>query len=103
MQLMPTTAAELGFDAHNASENAVGGAKYLRSLLIRYHGNSALALAAYNAGPAAVDRFHGMPPFEETRNYVARVLREYRREHQLQAAACPSPEGMPRASAAGSK
>lgn len=100
MQLMPRTAAELGFDARIPAENAVGGAKYLRSLLIRYHGDSALALAAYNAGPGAVDRFHGMPPFEETRGYVVRVLREYQRERRLQAKARPTPERVtPRASA----
>ncbi|MBV8073733.1 MAG: lytic transglycosylase domain-containing protein [Acidobacteriaceae bacterium] len=81
MQLMPGTASELRVDSHDAAENALGGAKYLRSLLIRYHGDSALALAAYNAGPAAVDRFHGVPPYEETRAYVVRVLREYEREH----------------------
>ncbi len=84
MQLMPATAAELGVDANDAFENALGGAKYLRSLLIRYHGDSALALAAYNAGPGAVDRFHGIPPYEETRNYVLRVLREYERERRNQ-------------------
>ena len=86
MQLMPGTAADLGVDPHNAFENALGGAKYLRSLLLRYHGDSALALAAYNAGPAAVDRFHGIPPYQETRNYVVRVLHEYEREHRNQSA-----------------
>lgn len=86
MQLMPPTAAELGVDPHNTFENALGGTKYLRSLLIRYHGDSALALAAYNAGPAAVDRFHGIPPYQETRNYVLRVLHEYEREHRSQSA-----------------
>ncbi len=83
MQLMPLTAAGLGVDAAKAPENALGGAKYLRALLLRYHGDSALALAAYNAGPAAVDRFHGVPPYEETRNYVVKVLREYQRQHRL--------------------
>lgn len=87
MQLMPGTAALLRLDPHDASQNALGGAKYLSSLLVRYHGDTALALAAYNAGPGAVDRFHGIPPFEETRSYVVRVLREYRRERQLEAAA----------------
>lgn len=90
MQLMPGTAAALGCNAKDASENALGGAAYLRSLLIRYHGDSALALAAYNAGPAAVDRFHGIPPYEETRSYVVRVLREYEREQQARANVPPT-------------
>ncbi|MBV9612566.1 MAG: lytic transglycosylase domain-containing protein [Acidobacteriaceae bacterium] len=79
MQLMPSTAAELGVNADQAPDNAKGGSKYLRDLLIRYHGNSALALAAYNAGPAAVARYGGVPPFAETQHYVLAVLREYRR------------------------
>jgi hypothetical protein len=84
MQLMPGTAADLGVDPKLAAENAEGGAKYLRTLLLRYHGDSALALAAYNAGPGAVTRFGGVPPYEETRRYVIRVLKEYAREHRLQ-------------------
>lgn len=79
MQLMPSTAAELRVNPTSAPDNAQGGAMYLRGLLIRYHGNSALALAAYNAGPAAVEKFGGVPPYEETRRYVAQVLREYDR------------------------
>ncbi len=79
MQLMPATAAELRVDPTLASDNAHGGAMYLRDLLIRYRGNSALALAAYNAGPGAVERFGGVPPYEETRRYIAQVLREYQR------------------------
>lgn len=80
MQLMPGTAASLGVNPQCAAENAEGGAKYLRSLLLRYHGDSALALAAYNAGPGAVARFGGVPPYEETRRYVTRVLNEYSRQ-----------------------
>jgi len=87
MQLMPGTAAELGIDPLIPSQNAIGGAKYLRALLLRYHGDSVLALAAYNAGPQAVDRFHGVPPFRETRTYVIRVLKEYARQQKLQASA----------------
>jgi hypothetical protein len=84
MQLMPATAAGLGVDPKRAAENAEGGAKYLRTLLLRYHGDSALALAAYNAGPGAVERFGGVPPYEETRRYVTKVLNEYARQHKSQ-------------------
>ncbi len=80
MQLMPSTAKGLGVDAASVRENALGGARYLRALLIEYHYNSALALAAYNAGPGAVRKFGGVPPYEETRKYVAKVTREYDRQ-----------------------
>ncbi len=80
MQLMPATAAELGIRADQAPDNARGGAEYLRDLLIRYHANSALALAAYNAGPGAVAKFGGVPPYPETQRYVLLVLREYERQ-----------------------
>ena len=80
MQLMPGTAAALGFaDALRPDQNVSGGTAYLDQLLRRYHDNLALALAAYNAGPAAVDRYHGVPPFRETRAYVARVMNEFKR------------------------
>lgn len=82
MQLMPSTASHLGIDPARADQNAEAGAKYLRALLLRYHGDSALALAAYNAGPGAVDRFGGIPPYLETRRYVVKVLREYERQHK---------------------
>lgn len=87
MQIMPATAKELGINAAEAQENALGGAKYLRSLLIRYHFNSALTLAAYNAGPGTVEKFGGVPPFGETRAYVVRVTREYDRRRRETAAA----------------
>ncbi len=87
MQLMPQTAAGLGVDPKLAGENAAGGAKYLRALLLRYHGDSALALAAYNAGPGAVERFGGIPPYQETRRYVTRVLKEYSRQHKSESTA----------------
>jgi hypothetical protein len=84
MQLMPFTAGELGVNATLADQNALGGATFLRQLLIKYKGDSVLALAAYNAGPAAVDRYKGVPPYSETRRYVVRVLREYERQRQSQ-------------------
>ncbi len=80
MQLMPETARELGVDPRNPHENAEGGAQYLRDLLVKYEGNPdqvLLALAAYNAGPGAVERYHGVPPYRETREYILRVLKNW--------------------------
>ncbi len=82
MQLMPATARSLGVDPRVPNENALAGAKYLRALLLKYHNNSALALAAYNAGPATVERFGGVPPYAETINYIRSVTREYDRLHR---------------------
>lgn len=80
MQLMPSTASDLGITNSFAPEqNIGGGTTYLDQLLTRYHDDIRLAVAAYNAGPAAVDRYHGIPPFAETRAYVARVVREFNR------------------------
>jgi len=78
MQLMPKTAVGLGVhDSFEPGENVRGGSSYLDALLTRYHDNLALALAAYNAGPEAVDKYHGIPPYRETRIYVARVIHEF--------------------------
>jgi soluble lytic murein transglycosylase-like protein len=78
MQLMPGTSAHCGIaDPFDPTENVQCGTGYLRSLLDRYHDNVTLAVAAYNAGPGAVDRYHGVPPYPETRAYVARVLNAY--------------------------
>ncbi len=80
MQLMPKTAAEEGVtDSFRPDQNVRGGSAYLNELLVKYHDNIALALAAYNAGPAAVDKYHGIPPYHETRAYVARVIHEFNR------------------------
>ena len=80
MQLMPGTAQELGVaDSFAPDQNVRGGTAYLDWLLTRYHDNLALTLAAYNAGPEAVDRYHGIPPYRETRVYVARVVHEFNR------------------------
>jgi soluble lytic murein transglycosylase-like protein len=85
MQLMPSTAHDLGVqDVTRADQNIAGGTAYLDSLLKLYKDNLALALAAYNAGPAAVAKYHGIPPYRETRAYVSRVMNEfYRRKIAL--------------------
>ena len=78
MQLMPATARELGVsDALDAEQNLDGGARYLRALLEQSGGDVRLALAAYNAGPGAVKRHGGVPPYRETRQYVEKVMRRY--------------------------
>jgi soluble lytic murein transglycosylase-like protein len=78
MQLMPGTATELGVEnAFDVDQNLRGGTAYLRQLLDRYDGDLPLALAGYNAGPGAVDRYRGVPPYRETTEYVERILAAY--------------------------
>jgi soluble lytic murein transglycosylase-like protein len=79
MQLMPGTSAACGVaNPFDPTQNVQCGTGYLRSLLDRYHNDVTLAVAAYNAGPGAVDRYHGVPPYAETRAYVTRVINAYR-------------------------
>jgi soluble lytic murein transglycosylase len=79
MQLMPQTAVRLDVqDLYDPEDNIGGGTKYLRQLLDRFRGNLPLALAAYNAGEHVVDRYRSLPPIDETRQYVRKVLRYYR-------------------------
>ncbi len=79
MQLMPGTAKELQADPNDAEQNTQAGAMYLRGLLVRYNGDVAKALAAYNAGPGAVDKYGTVPPYRETRSYVNRVIDNYKK------------------------
>lgn len=74
MQLLPKTASDLGVDAGDLKGNIDGGAAYLAQQLRRYGGDLRLALAAYNAGPGAVDRHGGVPPYAETQSYVSAIL-----------------------------
>lgn len=81
LQLMPGTAKSLGVkDSFNPRQNIRGGVSYLRQLIDRFGGNVVLALAGYNAGPGAVERHGGVPPYKQTRGYVKKVLR-YRSEY----------------------
>jgi soluble lytic murein transglycosylase-like protein len=85
MQLMPGTASQLGVpNAFDPQANVEGGAKYLRELLERYNFDLVKALAAYNAGPQRVEQFGGVPPYYETRAYVARVVRDFNKKKAAQ-------------------
>ena len=79
MQIMPQNFKTLDIqDPFDPHQNIMGGARYFRSLLDRYQGELDLTLAAYNAGPTAVDRYRNIPPYAETQDYVAKVLRFYK-------------------------
>jgi hypothetical protein len=84
MQLMPGTASMYGVqDCFDPFENIRGGVRYLRDLLVRFNSDIELALAAYNAGPEAVARHGGVPPYQETRNYVSSILAAYQSKGSL--------------------
>lgn len=85
MQLMPGTARDLGVNPADPAQNLEGGMRYLRGLIDQFHGNIPLALAAYNAGPAAVKRHKGIPPYEETQQYVRNILSMYLKAKQSEA------------------
>jgi len=80
MQLMPGTARQLGADPKIPAQNVDAGTRYLRDLLLKYDNQAYHALAAYNAGSAAVDKYHGVPPYRETQNYILSVLRNWQRQ-----------------------
>jgi soluble lytic murein transglycosylase-like protein len=102
MQLMPRTATQLGVsDSFAPDQNVRGGSNYLDALLTRYNDNLALALAAYDAGPGAVDRYRGIPPYNETRAYVARVIHEFNR--RVLAREAQQKQGPPAIQASGSR
>ena len=86
MQLMPATARTLGADPYDTAQNIDAGTRLLRELLLKYDGDVIKALAAYNAGEGAVDKYQGMPPYNETRWYVKKVIEYYQ---ELKRASAP--------------
>jgi soluble lytic murein transglycosylase-like protein len=87
MQLMPGTAAAMKADPNDPAQNVTAGAMYLRQLLVKYQDSDhqvSQALAAYNAGPGAVAKYHGVPPYAETRAYVQRVISRYNKDSELE-------------------
>jgi len=97
MQLMPQTASKLGVpNAFDPQANVDGGTRYLRELLEKYNFDLIKALAAYNAGPERVDQYHGVPPYRETRHYVASIVRDFNRKKLAQQkAAASAPKSQP--------
>jgi soluble lytic murein transglycosylase-like protein len=90
MQLMPETAGELGVDPNDPAQNADAGARYLRDLLARYDWQLWNALAAYNAGPGAVDKYKGVPPYRETIDYVSRIEKDRQKAQAQQKQQLPA-------------
>jgi soluble lytic murein transglycosylase-like protein len=85
MQLMPATAKSLGvYNSMNPYQNVRGGIKYIAQLLNRFEGNLQKALAGYNAGPEAVARYGGIPPYKETQNYVQSIMKDFLRRENYQ-------------------
>jgi soluble lytic murein transglycosylase-like protein len=101
MQLMPGTAAKLGVkNIFDPNENVDAGTRYLRYLLSQYHNDPVQALAAYNAGAGRVQQYHGVPPYRETRTYVANIIRDFNRRKLEQAHATKKSGKSAQASAA---
>jgi soluble lytic murein transglycosylase-like protein len=95
MQLMPYTAAALGANPRNEAENIDAGTRYLRDMLVKFQHHPdqvAMALAAYNAGPGAVERYRGVPPYSETQTYVRRVIGKYEKMATTVSDVAASPE-----------
>jgi soluble lytic murein transglycosylase-like protein len=104
MQLMPATASDLRIgNVRRPAQNVAAGSTYLDALLMYYHDDVVKALAAYNAGPAVVDRYHGLPPYPETRRYVARVIHEYNRRKAMEWRRNPQPPGTAHGTAVASR
>jgi soluble lytic murein transglycosylase-like protein len=96
MQLMPQTASKLGVpNAFDPQANVDGGTRYLRELLEKYNFDLIKALAAYNAGPERVDQYHGVPPYRETRHYVASIVRDFNRKKLAQQKAAAAAKPLP--------